>query len=783
MQMENVPALATLTSPVLRAPTFAKIDKTQSIKLFVKGQQVHATTHAKEGCSIRESWDQTTPKKPKNADDIQATSIGFGTPILKARVARPVHQASENTDPDSRADDKRCYASSKSPVKTGSIHHTEPKAKPKQINAIIDKESKQSLVHGIPTTKTKPKASPKRKLPADSDGERDARMAERRERKRTKRAIVKPVVLEDSNEESDGEPTEKSPTPKGKGRRTKDRSRKGNKENKPKVPAGFALMHGFSATNVGKNRLTLKPGPSVGVFNKGKASVQTKTSNRKKSGMHAPMNAIFSEFDFLNKKQQWIAANPKRKPASSSLSHDSSDTISHVSVPAPAKKLKKLSTTARSPKKTTVVKSDCSDEDVDDAGQLDANQTATVPNLTRPESIIWDIELDDVSALPEGDVPANAPSTKAGTVIVDTRRVAWAAVPITPSNECIEKDVLALDAGSDSSICEKDAVHVPDDARSMSSLAPSQSASQTGRRRSSEALVPPAVSKYFPNPTGFKKAELPAAPTEGRNEHSDDRPLPEPGTTDCQEPRDTRSIPSPALTECPVRPSITRPIVSDSKGKNEMPPHIYQHEQKYDNLEDLESDGFSAGFQNHGHNTFTQDHHLSRATDEQFAYVEDDNTEHTPYEYEHVPMDYTDEHGFPSFQEVYAAHESDDMDYYALHPMIATFPHEDDPYNDASDLYDEDEYAMQVGDEEDCLSMYEDCANELDCDDGYDMLDRDENGDEELGYLECQNYATYPQFDDTYGFSTPQRCLPFDEFIDTMNKTDDSPLPSTPRML
>jgi hypothetical protein len=29
------------------------------------------------------------------------------------------------------------------------------------------------------------------------------------------------------------------------------------KEKKTKVPAGFALLHGFTATNVGKNRLTV----------------------------------------------------------------------------------------------------------------------------------------------------------------------------------------------------------------------------------------------------------------------------------------------------------------------------------------------------------------------------------------------------------------------------------------------------------------------------------------------------------------------------------------------
>jgi hypothetical protein len=41
------------------------------------------------------------------------------------------------------------------------------------------------------------------------------------------------------------------PEKKGKGKKKEE-----NK--KPKIPAGLALMHGFSAPNVGKNRLTVR---------------------------------------------------------------------------------------------------------------------------------------------------------------------------------------------------------------------------------------------------------------------------------------------------------------------------------------------------------------------------------------------------------------------------------------------------------------------------------------------------------------------------------------------
>ena len=36
------------------------------------------------------------------------------------------------------------------------------------------------------------------------------------------------------------------------------RHKKGSKRKKAKIPVGLALMHGFSATNVGKSRLTVR---------------------------------------------------------------------------------------------------------------------------------------------------------------------------------------------------------------------------------------------------------------------------------------------------------------------------------------------------------------------------------------------------------------------------------------------------------------------------------------------------------------------------------------------
>ena len=70
--------------------------------------------------------------------------------------------------------------------------------------------------------------------------------AERRERKRIKKAIVQPKEITESD--GTGEGNHLISNRKGK----KEKTRK-----KPKIPTALALMHGFAATNVGKNRLTV----------------------------------------------------------------------------------------------------------------------------------------------------------------------------------------------------------------------------------------------------------------------------------------------------------------------------------------------------------------------------------------------------------------------------------------------------------------------------------------------------------------------------------------------
>ena len=119
---------------------------------------------------------------------------------------------------------------------------------------------------------------------------------ERRDRKRAKRAIIERAQYSDieNRTASDSKAT---------GPRKPMKAKKGAKT---KMPIGLALMYGFTATNVGTNRLTvwnllmpisydqylivvtsqLKPPTNIGVFNKGKASnkIQVNKQPLKKGG-------------------------------------------------------------------------------------------------------------------------------------------------------------------------------------------------------------------------------------------------------------------------------------------------------------------------------------------------------------------------------------------------------------------------------------------------------------------------------------------------------------------
>ncbi|KAJ7507725.1 hypothetical protein B0H11DRAFT_1968345, partial [Mycena galericulata] len=373
-----------------RLPALPKLDKTQFIASYLQGQKVHAKSHAEEGRSVTASWHRhSTPEKP-------SANVGFATPILTARVSRGA-QVAEN------------------------------------------KSSRQDPEVNLQTAK-------KRRGDSDHDEDQAARLLERRERKRAKRAIVQA----------------KGPSEPDAASSNGDKKKMKAKGKKPKVPSGFALMHGFSATNVGKNRLTLKPPSNVGVFKKGKASLNTKTKPK-------PTVKPFSELGFLN--------NTKKipEPVASDTSSSSDNESSAEDMPDLQKK--KIATQQSRPAKVPRILTDSSQH----ASEL---SKIGAPQKCNPaQSEIWDIESrasEKQKAMKRNTCAADDADASyvQGTVVVDARKPAWCDRGPTQLDPVVQ---ITLEREV------PDVTAIP----SSPSLRPSQSASQVGHFHSKQTATIP----------------------------------------------------------------------------------------------------------------------------------------------------------------------------------------------------------------------------------------------------------------------------------------------------
>lgn len=102
-----------------------------------------------------------------------------------------------------------------------------------------------------------------------------AGLADRRERKRLRKAIVSAKPSETTSQESSEVEKENADdvdeiqglpgkVKAKRGRKQKEKGKKKEKQGKAaKIPAGLALIYGFSSTNIGKNRLTVWCGSLV----------------------------------------------------------------------------------------------------------------------------------------------------------------------------------------------------------------------------------------------------------------------------------------------------------------------------------------------------------------------------------------------------------------------------------------------------------------------------------------------------------------------------------------
>ncbi|OBZ71963.1 hypothetical protein A0H81_08301 [Grifola frondosa] len=449
--VESEPSQIVLNSPNLRKHVSSKVDKDSLLQAYVLAQKANLSIYAAEGRTASASWDTQHATQTASAQTVHRPTFGFDSPILRPRV------------PNSRTKDKsnarEAMVTEKSTggdrVTTDTIEHKQaakrskqtPAAEKTQSTLVVGKGkiqiSKRNQVRGT----ARKESSKKRQHVQDEDEERIGA--------RTKRAIVEPRAADDRNEEGS------LSVGKNKGKKSKGLT----------MPAGLALMHGFSATNIGKERLTLKRDPTIGVFNKGKASAKTSVN---KSGTKKKLRSnMFSEEFFLNSSRR----PPKDDPtsASGSSSESDSDTSPDAESSSDHSKLKNArKALGKAPRKnkpkTTSHNHDAATFDSqDEHGGVSSDAIELLNHkrrkIQRTESVVWDIELDGASLVSGSRSSRKTHLDRNGSVVLDTRGNKW--VIASPDNR------------NTSANTNTEAARLIGSYKSSSpSLCPSQSASQ-----------------------------------------------------------------------------------------------------------------------------------------------------------------------------------------------------------------------------------------------------------------------------------------------------------------
>jgi hypothetical protein len=235
------------------------------VQEFVASQTRYAKAQANEGRAVRASWVISTPEKDKMR--LHLPSAGFETPVLRPRAAQTSQILPAEPNPNvSPSSPPRFKLPANKP--TTSRQSPDLAKKAKATSAVRDVVSpKRQKVSGKKSTAKKSGTSnptrKERRARSDTDEEHLAStgfsfpavhgvprftdvtgLTERREGKRARKDIM------NSREDRAGTRGEKE--------NKKDTKNEPNEKKKHRIPAGLALMHGFSSTNVGKSRLTVR---------------------------------------------------------------------------------------------------------------------------------------------------------------------------------------------------------------------------------------------------------------------------------------------------------------------------------------------------------------------------------------------------------------------------------------------------------------------------------------------------------------------------------------------
>ncbi|KAI0751333.1 hypothetical protein C8Q80DRAFT_1156713 [Daedaleopsis nitida] len=524
--------LLALTSPNLRSLESTKDDKSRSLHSYIRSQKVHISTYEREGKSLVASWDlDLSPADIPNATQQEASrkrlrdvdlENGFGTPLLKPRTQAKEPQAPARTHartsmagsssdredviddvgeqgsrrkPSKRAAKERIAARPKRVQGSDDVDSASDKRSPKRLRQADIQDYTRPILAAKPVAasrskvKRKPSERGRKKLVVESsqkhtvDIEHQDRLAERRERRRAKKAIVAPnpcVAESDSGSVSGSVRSEHHQHRALRSRKTKKGAKSLN------IPAGLALMHGFSAQNIGKHRLTLQY--DVGVFGKGKASAKATVNKGKTS---KPQLKMFSEDRFLRKNKQ--EGTSHQRVADKDIDH-SDDCAAPESSPEPEARPSKRRKRTRVPSSGSATKDLGSSQK--NGSQSSCPQKQKEPGKVREPSPNWDIELESGQLGSDSSsgtsICSGEDKTLGGTLLLDTRgfRSRWT----TARNDGDTDYHARLDEADET------APVVKDGSSYSPSIAPSNSASQVADRNGqlcSAATARETTSKYF----------------------------------------------------------------------------------------------------------------------------------------------------------------------------------------------------------------------------------------------------------------------------------------------
>ncbi|KAG6820103.1 hypothetical protein H0H93_005415 [Arthromyces matolae] len=481
-----------------------KINKAQFISSYVHEQMTHAITYASQGRALERTWDNHQDKSEsdpsqRNTDissDPRASKriveCGFETPVLKPRrvtdrstkVSNPPKssngEASELTDhgqlpvpseqktkrnQKQRQAERPSQENSRPPEKAKGgrnkaeklvLHENEkPNYKDSKCRGKRKRTcSSEPNVQVVEVTQSKTQSgrvikNGKAECVINQDDEHEERLEQRRERKRAKRMAMKPISINRSDHDKES---------------LASRSNKKKTSNaKNKALAGLALMHGFTTTNVGTGRLTVKPALNVGVFTKGKASARSRPTqkgrNRSKKGQSSEVKVHRPPLSLPNA----VKRLPKTR-------------IQTMQAAAPKGKLQRRShRTATSDRKEA------------SPAVSDIVYTNKV-DLKPAESIIWDIELTSAT------LPSHLANSESGgrSVIVDAQNAMWNKFP--PNEEIVQRTSHSSEPAPMKPLVPRISL----DKRSSPSVGPSDSVSQSGLPAvCNKMTIPQATSRYF----------------------------------------------------------------------------------------------------------------------------------------------------------------------------------------------------------------------------------------------------------------------------------------------